>query len=418
MLIAATCVLVACGQTPPQRSTLPELPDTVAFPPPATTLVPADGTCVITTGLGVFVNEVADTYDASRVLAPGDRIVRVDGDAVTNQSTLLAAMNGRSPGSEIALTFQRGGDEQTERVVLGAAADDPERAMIGVIVRDDFATIPAGDLPAGTLEADRLVVAVDDRVFSVDVVTNDWLALPFAVPPSAIVQFDELVLAVAEDRTGVETLDRTQGFRLATVDRRVVAPLGRLGRSLVYSVVAPDADGGILTSTVVSADFDANRIEWTHEPPVFVGSLPVAVIGYVSPAGDVIAVTHRHESGRLHTLYDAAGTPLAGWGSTGPELAPSGSLLAGWLDERRLVSVVALDDGAFEARVTVPAEADEPAQPFLLQGVGDIVSVYAVTGTELLVVGSATQTLVFDLGTGTFATLTRNCGVQVLGAIG
>jgi hypothetical protein len=414
--ILATVALAACGQAAPQRSALPSVPESFDFPPASTTLVPADGSCVVTTSRGVFVNDVTETFDAATVLAAGDVIVAIDDVAVTNQSMLLAAMSGREPGSEIDLTFRRGAGEQTERVVLGAAPDDPGRAMIGVMVRNDFATTAAGDIPPGIVEPGRLIMAFDDGLYSVDIATNDWVLLPFGVPPSAVVQFDELLLAVAEDRRGVESLDRIEGYRLAAEDFFVVAPLGSLGRNLLFSIVEPDASDGIMSSGVVSADFDTNRIEWTRQPPAVDGTFPVPVIGFASPGGDVIAVTHRHESGRLHTLYDASGTPLGGWGSGGADLAPVDALLAGWLDGRRFVSVVPVDGGGFEARVTVPADPEEPAQRFLLQGVPDIVSVYAVTGTELLVVGSETQTLVFDLAAETFDTLTRNCGVQILGA--
>lgn len=415
-LALAVCA-VGCAQAAPEREVLPTVPTDLEFPLPSTTLVPEDGSCVVTTSNGVLINEVTASFDAARVLEPGDLIVGLDDLPVTNQSTLFSAMRERQPGDEVDVLFVRDEVQRSERVVLGSAPEDPERPMIGVIVRNSFETLGTADIPPGVVEPGRLVVSFGEGVYAVDVVTNDWVALPFATPLSPVVEIDGELLVVSEDRRGVETIDGTDGYQLAAPEIFIVAPLGTLGANLLYSIVEPDEQGGVMSSGVVSTNFTTNVIEWIAQPPDLAGTFPVPVIGYAGPTGDVIAVTHRHERGRLHTLYDADGTPIAGWGSDGPELASAGSLLAGWLDERRFVSVAALEGGGFEARVSVPADPDETIEIFVLNGVPDIVSIHAVTGTDLLVVGSATQTLVFDLVASTFDTVTRNCGMEVLGRI-
>lgn len=419
LLVGAAFALLAaaCGQTAPARSALPDVPAEFDFPPPTTTLVPADGTCVVTTGNGVSISEVSPTYDAARVLHPGDVIVAVDGVAVTNQSSLLAAMAGRVPGSELDVTVNRDGTATTETLVLGSAPDDESRAMIGVIVYDSFDTVTTDEIEPGIIESGRLLVSFDDGLYAVDILTNEWVALPFAVPPSAIVEIEELFIAVADDRLGVVAIDGTRRYDLSVDDFFVITPLGALGSSLVYSVAQSDEAGGTASSGVVTADFVNNRIEWSRQPPAVDGEYPVPVAGFVRPDEQAIAVTHRAGDVRVHTLYGADGSVLAGWGSEGPEIAPQSSLVAGWLDGQRLVSISQAEDGAFVATIARPDDPDE-TETFPLTGVSDVSSVATVAGTDLLIVTSSTQTLVFDLAASTFATVTRNCGMVVLGRAG
>ena len=260
-----------------------------------------------------------------------------------------------------------------------------------------------------------VLVEFDDAMFSVDVTTNQWSRLPIDVPESTIVEVNGRFFAVAPDRMGVVAIDGTETIRLDAPGFLVLTPLGAFESQLLYSVVQPDAVGDVMASGVVSVDLGTGQLAWTVQPPPVGEDLPVPIAGSTNPSGDRIVVTHNHESGRLHTLYDSTGAVLAGWGSEGPDFAPAGSLVAGWLDDDRLVVIVVNDDGVFQAVALDPTDTSLPTESIVLNGVSEIASAHAVAGTSLLLVASSEETFVFDTAALTFDTLTRNCGVQVLG---
>ncbi len=167
------------------------------------------------------------------------------------------------------------------------------------------------------------------------------------------------------------------------------------------------------SASVVAADLEGNEILWTSRLEPEGATTPLPRVGYTDPAGRLIAVSHEHEDGPLHTLYAVDGTVVAGWGTDGADLA-SGAVLAGWLDEQRLVAVGGGTGGRFLALVIDVGDIGGESAVFDLD-VDDPRSVYAVTGTSQLLVGTETETVVFDFERRTFDSLTANCGLRVLG---
>ena len=411
--VILSLVAVACAQDVPDRGPLPTLPDQLVFPAPTTTLIPQDGSCVVTTSAGMRIDGLEESADAANVLAIGDVIVGIDGIPVRNQSTLRAGLSGRSPGSPVDITYERDGSETTVTVTLGAAPDDPDRGMIGVVVRPQLVVTHPEDIPTGPVEANRLLVGFDDGLYAVDPTTNEWVSLGLPAPEFQIVQLGDDLLTVSEEGTGLVTLDGSRRLDLPADGVRFVAPLGVLGDALVYSVARQGPDGALLTTSVVAADIESGEILWTRQTPPAGTSPPLPVVGYPDPTGRFIVVSHQHDDGRLHTVYGADGTPVAGWGSGSEDLA-SGTVLAGWIDERRLVATGATGDGRFLAVLIDVDDIGGDPEIFDLE-VENPTSVYAVTGASKVLVGAETETLVFDLEQQTFDAITANCGLEVLG---
>lgn len=91
--------------------------------------VPSEGT-------GSVVLGTIEGSPAAAALAVRDVIVGVDGEPVDLDSQLRAALEGRAPGDQVALSVERGGEGEPVEVSveLIAAPDDPERAVIGIDV--------------------------------------------------------------------------------------------------------------------------------------------------------------------------------------------------------------------------------------------------------------------------------------------
>ncbi|MDP9865176.1 MULTISPECIES: S1C family serine protease [Streptosporangium] len=58
-------------------------------------------------------------------LKPGDVILEVNGTVVQDSTELIALIRNKAPGEKLAIKFQRGGQEKTATVVVGAAAAQP-----------------------------------------------------------------------------------------------------------------------------------------------------------------------------------------------------------------------------------------------------------------------------------------------------
>ncbi len=67
------------------------------------------------------------------VLQPGDQLVSVDGKPVSNADQVLAALAGRKPGEQAALTYRRNGTGPTAATItLGARPDADPRGFLGI----------------------------------------------------------------------------------------------------------------------------------------------------------------------------------------------------------------------------------------------------------------------------------------------
>lgn len=72
------------------------------------------------------------TMAAESGLEPGDRLVAVGGEAVRSWEGFTDAIGERSPGDEVSITIQRGGEEQVVTGDLGAAAEGSNQAQVGI----------------------------------------------------------------------------------------------------------------------------------------------------------------------------------------------------------------------------------------------------------------------------------------------
>ncbi|GAA4230009.1 putative serine protease PepD [Streptosporangium album] len=58
-------------------------------------------------------------------LKPGDVILEIDGTVVQDSTELIALIRNKAPGEKLTVKFQRGGQEKTATVIVGAAAVRP-----------------------------------------------------------------------------------------------------------------------------------------------------------------------------------------------------------------------------------------------------------------------------------------------------
>ena len=81
----------------------------------------------------VVVSEVAADGPSVGVLEAGDVIVDVNGVPVATPENLRDEVTSVQPGDVVRLSIDRDGSEQSVDVTTEAAADDPDRAVIGVV---------------------------------------------------------------------------------------------------------------------------------------------------------------------------------------------------------------------------------------------------------------------------------------------
>jgi regulator of sigma E protease len=85
------------------------------------------------TGVQPEVREIEPGSMAERVgIQQGDRLVAVDGRRVGAWEGFTREVEDRSPGEEISVTVERGGEEKTFSGELGADPNAPDRALVGV----------------------------------------------------------------------------------------------------------------------------------------------------------------------------------------------------------------------------------------------------------------------------------------------
>ena len=94
----------------------------------------AAGYRVPATENGAFVVQVLPGTPAAGKLHPSDQIVELDGEPVDSLTELRSLLTARDPGDRVELVVLR--DESRRQVSLQLAADpeDPERAVIGVLI--------------------------------------------------------------------------------------------------------------------------------------------------------------------------------------------------------------------------------------------------------------------------------------------
>jgi Lon-like protease len=83
---------------------------------------------------GAEIDTVIPDAPASGTLRPGDVIVKLGRREIETPNDLRDAMEGVEPGEKVELTYRRSGGLTDATVGTQAATDDPDRAVIGVIV--------------------------------------------------------------------------------------------------------------------------------------------------------------------------------------------------------------------------------------------------------------------------------------------
>jgi S1-C subfamily serine protease len=82
----------------------------------------------------VIISEVMeDTPAADAGLQPGDLIIAVDDEAVTEIEPFVATLQSHKPGDEVTLTIIRNGEESQVAVTLAEHPDNPEQGFLGVL---------------------------------------------------------------------------------------------------------------------------------------------------------------------------------------------------------------------------------------------------------------------------------------------
>lgn len=86
------------------------------------------------------VSSVSKGAPADGKLRAGDRIVTVDGTAVTGADQLRKLISGRKVGEPVTIGYLRGGTPGAVTLTTAAAPDDPHRAIIGITpgIRTEF----------------------------------------------------------------------------------------------------------------------------------------------------------------------------------------------------------------------------------------------------------------------------------------
>jgi PDZ domain-containing protein len=84
---------------------------------------------------GARVLGLAEDSPAADLLAPGDVIVVVDGAEVAMPDDIGQELTDRAPGDTVDVQVRRNGEGDPEdlQVVLGAAPDEPERPVLGIV---------------------------------------------------------------------------------------------------------------------------------------------------------------------------------------------------------------------------------------------------------------------------------------------
>ncbi len=88
--------------------------------------------------LTVSVGSVTAGGPSDGKLQSGDRVLSVDGTAVSTGDELRTAVRARKPGDTVLFAIVRAGQRLTVPVVAEASQDDPTKAMVGFLPRDSY----------------------------------------------------------------------------------------------------------------------------------------------------------------------------------------------------------------------------------------------------------------------------------------
>lgn len=123
------------GVSEEQRTQTGELDMTRSQKIAAAVALRALGYDVEATPSGAEVETVIPDTPAAGELEPGDVIVKANGFDVATTGDLRAAMENVEPGTPVEISYRRDGAVKEVTLTAAPSPDDPERAVIGVIVQ-------------------------------------------------------------------------------------------------------------------------------------------------------------------------------------------------------------------------------------------------------------------------------------------
>jgi Lon-like protease len=86
---------------------------------------------------GVYVMHVLPDMPAAKVLKPGDRLYKIDGQSFETSEQFIEYVSKKKEGDKITLTFERNGQEKTSVVRLQKFPDETDKVGIGITLVTD-----------------------------------------------------------------------------------------------------------------------------------------------------------------------------------------------------------------------------------------------------------------------------------------
>lgn len=397
--VALVVILASClAQEPPERAPLPAIEDVVATPRP----------CSFAFGesQGVRVEQILAGSASAGILEADDRIVLLDGAAVTTTSDVRDALARKAPGESVIVEVERDGLRRADTIVLGADPADPAIPRLGITISQIFDEVPVVDVGSDAVVESVFArtVQIGDLLFRVDPLTPSAARLEVPVPNATYWHVIDRVAYWVEDPSGDAALSNSDGETVEgwEAGANPARMLGTVGGHLV--VVFLD-DAGV---SVRRIDPDGGEVVWLSRPSTDIG-LPV--VTYASPDESLLLlVLGEPESERLRFLLLRADTgailsevsPLAGWSTFG------------WFDDERLV---VQEQGAPLQLFSVVTEEMEQIE--LAVTSGDSVRLWPVGDGRHLMIDSGAQLLRSTLDDPTDTRpLVARCSVGVIGQPG
>ena len=395
-------LVLACGQTPPPRGTLPD----------AAAVVPEPVACAFLIGdaLGVAVDDVIDGTGSEGVLEQGDLMLTVDGDAVPDASTLREILSTRTVGDTVTVVVSRSGEEISEEIVLVSNPEAPERPLLGVLVSTSYERQSPTDVEAGTLSGDfSRAASVGGTMYAIDPLSGEWVSLGVETPGDTWVAIDGRVLTLSNPgEEGSALVDQAGGAQLVfeVAGWNGARLLGTLGNRVLATVTRPVEDNPELVEVAVMlVDFEDRASVWIWPSTSDLG-LPVAT--FPSPDGtQILVVGQEQETTEFrHAIISAEGQLIT------PSLSsPAGAIGLGWFDGSTLM--VGSEAGGL-ALVDVATDVSTPLE--VPAALGSIRRAWPVGDGDHLLAESASALVRFSTNAGEeIRTLADNCQVELLG---
>ncbi len=102
---------------------------------------------------GVFVLNVLTGGAADGILAPGDRVLEVDGNNFTEMQEFIEYLSGREDGETVEVLYERKDREISTDIKLAPLPTDPERVGLGISFVEDksIETTPKVEIDSDTI---------------------------------------------------------------------------------------------------------------------------------------------------------------------------------------------------------------------------------------------------------------------------